>query len=91
VAGEVLGVVLPFSILEILWLHEDSCTVLPGALAVRACVLHPDHHGLGDLARSRRPAIVPNVTDDHGSVANSQLGAVVLSNLHSLRKPERAA
>src|SRR2546429_6244104 len=86
VAGEVLGVVLPFSVLEILRLHEDSGTLLPSVLAVSACVLHPDHHGVGDLARSRRPAIVANVADDHRSVANSQLRAVVLSNLHALRK-----
>jgi hypothetical protein len=91
VAGEVLGVVLPFSVLEILRLHEDSCTLLPSALAVSACVLHPDHHGVGDLARSRRLAIVANVADDHGSVANAQLGAVVVSNLRALRKAERAA
>jgi len=91
VASEVLGVVLPFAVFEILRLHQDSCTLLPSALTVSACVLHPHHHGVIDLAWARRPAIVANVADDHGSVANPQLGAVVLSNLHSLRKPEGAA
>ena len=90
-AGEVLGAVLPFPVFKILRLHENSCTLPPSVFAVSACVLHPDHHGVGDFPRSRRPAIVANVADDYGSVANSQLGAVVLSNLHSLRKPERAA
>ena len=63
----------------------------PGALAVRVRVLHAHHHGVRDLARSRRSAVVAHVADDHGAVAEPELGAVILPDLHPLGEPERLA
>jgi hypothetical protein len=89
--GKIFRVVLPLSVLEIGRLHEDARSVLSSALAVGARVFDADHHRVRDLALSRRPAIVTDVADDHGAVADPQLGSMALPDLHSLREPERAA
>ena len=73
VACNVLGVVLPLAVLEIGRLHEDACPVFPRPLAVGAGVLHAHCYGVGDLAGARRAAVVPYITDDHGTVADPEL------------------
>src|SRR5215470_13191761 len=77
VAGRVLGRVLPLAVLEVSWFGEDARAVSPGALIVGVDVVHSNHHGGGGLAGPGRPAVATDVPDDHCSVADVHLGAVV--------------
>ena len=52
-------------------------------------ILDADHHGRRDLARPRRALVVADVAEDHGAVAEAQLGAVVLADPDALDRPER--
>jgi hypothetical protein len=49
------------------------CAVLPGPLAIGANVLHAHHYRVCDLAGARWTAIVPDVTDDYGTIAETEL------------------
>jgi hypothetical protein len=86
VTGKVLGRVLPFAILEIRGLHDNARAVLTGTLAVRRNVLDPYHHRVRHLARARGPTITSYVTNDDGSVAEPQLGPVILTDAQPLLK-----
>jgi len=88
VTRRVLGVVLPFAILEVGWLHEDPCAVLPGPLAVGARVLHAYGHRVGHLAGTRGAAIASHISDNHGAIAEPELCPVALADPHPLLEPE---
>ena len=87
----VLRGVLAFAVLEVGRLHEDAGAVRAGVLAVGVRVVHAHHHRMRRLTRTRRPAIMAHVADDHRSVAERELRAVVLADLHALDEPERRA
>src|SRR5215472_7269980 len=70
----------PLAVLEVSWFGEDARAVSPGALMVGVDVVHSNHHGVGGLAGPGRPAVATDVPDDHCSVADVHLGAVVLAN-----------
>ena len=61
----------------------------PRAMGVR--VLDAHHHRVRDLARSRGPALVADVTDDDRAVAETELRAVVLADPHALDEAKRRA
>jgi hypothetical protein len=89
--GEVLGGVLPLAEHHVGRLHQDLRAVLACPLTVGSCVLHPHHHGLGDLTRTRRPAITAHVGDDHRPVTDPELRPVVLADPQPLHKAEGCA
>ena len=85
----VLGGELPFAVLEIGRLHQDPRAGRPGPLALGARVIRAHHHRVGDLTAAGRSAITPHVADDHRTVAEPELGAVVLADPHPLDEAER--
>jgi hypothetical protein len=63
--------------------------VRTGVLAVGARVVHADHHRVRGLTRTRRVAIPADVADDQRTVAEGELGAVVLTDPDPLHEAER--
>jgi hypothetical protein len=86
VARRVLGVVLPFAVLEVGRLHEDACAVLPGSFTVGVHVLYAHRHRVCDLVGTGRTAITAYIADDHGPVAETELSTVVLADPAPLRR-----
>jgi len=78
------------AVLEVCWLHEDASAVLARVRAVAVSVLDAHHHRVCDLARSRWHAVVAHIADDHRTVTEGQLRAVVLADPHALDKAECA-
>src|SRR6202043_617147 len=72
-------------------LRLDARTVRAGVLAVGARVVHADHHRVRGLTRTRRVAVTADIADDQRTVAEGELGAVVLTDPDPLHKPERGA
>src|ERR1700689_1800407 len=60
-----------------------------GTLTVCVRVLHAHHHRVRNLARSRRPALLTHIADDHSALAEAQLRAVVLADPHTLEQSKR--
>ena len=88
VPRRVLGCVLEFAVLEVGWLHEDACAVLPGPFTVAARVLYAHHHRVCDLAGTGRMTIPSYIAHDQRPVAELELSAVVLADPNPLDESE---
>jgi low temperature requirement protein LtrA len=89
VPGGIRGRVLSLAELEVGGLHQDPGAVLLRPSEVRVHVVHPHRDRMRYLSGSGWPAVMADVTDDHGAVAHVELRAVALSDLESFDEPER--
>lgn len=80
----VLGGVLPFAVWKVRGIHDDARAVFLGVLSVGLRVLHPHHVRVGNLPPARRMAIIAYVADDHRSLSEAELSAVVLTDSDAL-------
>src|SRR5207248_4096125 len=87
-ARRILGLVLPFAVVEVGRLHEDACPVRSRPFAVGPCVVHPHHHRVRDLAGMGWTTVPPHIGNDQGTVTEPELSAVILADAHPLDKPE---
>src|SRR3954451_15832993 len=91
VAADVPGAVLALAVRHVSRLHQDRRPMRPGPFAMGAGILDPDHHRVRNRHRVgiRRTTMAVFVTDDHGTVAEPELGPVVLADADPFHEPER--
>lgn len=83
--------VLPLAEREISRLHHDPRSPRASARAVCGRVLYTHDHGVCGFSGPRWPAFSPHVADDYGSISETELRSVVVTDPDALLEPECTA
>lgn len=87
-AGEIFGAVLPLPEGHVCRFHQDASALGPRPFAVRPRLLDPHGYRVSHLARTRRPTVTTNITDDYRTITELELRPMVLADPDTLNEAE---